>query len=66
MQTEFIQGAANCKIETKIYLGGELKKVSVLPVITGEDQDLQATLDEYHHARVQEITDALRRKDQRA
>jgi hypothetical protein len=62
IQTEFIQGAANCKIETKVYVGGELKKVYALDVNTEGDQDLQQALDEFHRARVQEISDGLRRK----
>lgn len=63
IQTEFIQGATSCKIETKIYLGGELKKVSTLDVLTEGDQNLQQILDEYHSERVQEISDGLRRKN---
>ncbi len=36
--------------------------MSVLDVQTEGDQDLQQILDEYHRARVQEISDGLRRK----
>ncbi|MEW6367153.1 MAG: hypothetical protein AB1714_21190 [Acidobacteriota bacterium] len=61
IQTEFIT-QPSCRIETRVYLGGELKKVSALEVDTEENQDLQQMLDEYHRARVKEITDGLRRK----
>ncbi len=61
IQTEFI-AQAECRIETKIYLGGALKKMSALNVNTEEAQDLQQLLDDYHDARVKEISDGLRHK----
>ena len=61
IQTEFFKGEP-AKIETKIYIGGELKKVSSLPVQEDGSEDLQKTLDDFHALRVQEISDGLRRK----
>lgn len=61
IQTEFISGARNA-IETKVYLGGELKKVSALDVDPDATPDLQQVLDEYHRLRVQEISEGLRKK----
>ena len=62
IQTEFLH-SENSKIETKMYIGGELKRVSGLDVNDPENQDLQSILDEFHNARVKEISDNLRRKN---
>jgi len=60
IQTEFV-AQADGRIETKVYLGGALKKVYPLEVKTEGDPDLQQMLDEHHRARVKEISDGLRR-----
>ena len=58
VQTEFF-ARPNARIETKVYLGGALKKVYTEEV-AAEDEGLQARIDAYHQARLAEIVEGLR------
>lgn len=58
VQTEFFSRPSR-RIETKVYLGGALKKVYTDDV--GESAgDLQQRLDAFHQARIAEIMEGLR------
>jgi len=60
VQTEFFADP-EWRIETKVYLGGELKKVyNGTPA--DSDADLQRSIDEFHRARLDEIAEGLRNK----
>jgi hypothetical protein len=56
VQTEYFASAR--RIETKVYLGGALKKV--FTEIVGDGEDVQARIDAYHKARIDEIVEGLR------
>jgi hypothetical protein len=60
IQTEFFP-RPNWRVETKIYLGGELKKVYTEDM-TGDESELQKRVNEFHQARIDEIVEGLRRK----
>jgi hypothetical protein len=57
VQTEYFF-RPNPRIETKVYLGGELKKVYTEEV-TGE-AGVQARIDAFHQAKIDEIVEGLR------
>jgi hypothetical protein len=60
IQTEFFP-RPNPRIETKVYLGGALKKVYTDE--TGEpDSALQRRLDGFHEEKVREIVEAMRKR----
>lgn len=60
VQTEFFP-RPQWRIETKIYLGGELKK-TYREDMTGVDEGvLQKSVDDYHNARIKELMDGLRK-----
>jgi hypothetical protein len=59
VQTEFFSRPA-WRIETKVYLGGALKKVYTDEVGEGGDEGLQARIDAFHQARLDEIAAGLR------
>jgi hypothetical protein len=60
VQTEFFPRPA-WRLETKVYLGGELKK-TYREDMTGMDEGaLQKTLDDYHNARMKELVEGLKK-----
>ena len=64
IQTEFFS-RPNWRVETKIYLGGELKKVYTDEMSAVDEPELQKRLNEFHQARIDEIVEGLRaRKSQ--
>ena len=60
VQTEFFS-EPEWRIETKVYLGGELKKVYNGTPATNEGE-LQRSVDEFHRACLDEIAEGLRSK----
>ena len=58
VQTEYFARPA-ARIETKVYLGGALKKVYTDEVGEAEG-DLQRRLDTFHQGRIAEIMEGLR------
>ena len=64
VQTEFF-ARPEWRIETKVYLGGALKKVYTEDVGAVEEGDLQRRVNAFHQAKIDEITSSLRaRKSQ--
>ncbi|HEX7152846.1 MAG TPA: hypothetical protein VF618_15260 [Thermoanaerobaculia bacterium] len=61
VQTEFFP-RPNARIETKVYLGGALKKVYAEDV--AEDDGLQQRVNLFHQAKVEEIMNGLRQRKQ--
>ena len=59
VQTEFFSRPA-WRIETKVYLGGALKKVYHEDLSSVEESALQGRVDQFHQAKLQEIADGLR------
>lgn len=59
VQTEFFS-RPNWRIETKVYLGGALKKVYTEELEEAVEPQLQARIDAFHHARIAEIAEGLR------
>ncbi|HUP45155.1 MAG TPA: hypothetical protein VM779_06550 [Thermoanaerobaculia bacterium] len=64
LQTEFFSRPA-WRFETKVYLGGELKKVFTEDASAIAETDLQRELNEYHQRKFDEIVDGLRSRTQR-
>jgi hypothetical protein len=60
IQTEFFPRPA-WRIETKVYLGGALKKVYSADLQETAEDDLQRTVDAFHQAKMAEIVEGLRR-----
>ena len=63
VQTEFFPNP-NWRIETKIYLGGELKKVYNEDLSSTPEADLQKRINEFHAAKLDEIVAGLRKLSQ--
>jgi hypothetical protein len=64
IQTEFFARPA-WRVETKIYLGGELKKLYTEDIDEGREAELQKLINEFHQAKIDEIMEGLRaRKSQ--
>jgi hypothetical protein len=63
VQTEFF-GRPNWRIETKIYLGGALKKVYTEDLSATPEPELQRRVDTFHHEKMDEIVTGLRRLSQ--
>lgn len=63
VQTEFLS-RPSWRFETKIYLGGELKKVYTEDVADTPESELQHDLNEFHQKKMDEIVEGLRRKQQ--
>jgi hypothetical protein len=64
IQTEFFARPA-WRIETKIYLGGELKKLYTEDLEGSAEDELQKRVNDFHQAKIDEITESLRaRKSQ--
>ncbi len=62
VQTEFFTNPS--RIETKIYLGGALKKVYNEDLSSTPEEDLQKRINEFHTAKLEEIVAGLRRLSQ--
>ena len=63
VQTEFFPNP-HWRIETKIYLGGALKKVYTEDLSATPETQLQRTINEFHQAKMDEIVAGLRRMTQ--
>lgn len=63
IQTEFFP-RPSWRIETKVYLAGELKKVYTADMADTAEAELQKTLNTFHQAKIDEITAGLRQKKQ--
>jgi len=61
VQTEFFSRPA-WKLETKVYLGGELKKVFTFELSSAQEEDLQKIVNEFHQTKLDEIVNGLRSK----
>lgn len=59
VQTEFFS-RPGWRIETKVYLGGALKKVYTDELPEGAEAGLQARIDAFHEAKLAEIAEGLR------
>lgn len=59
IQTEFFSRPA-WRIETKVYLGGALKKVYTEDLSGTGEGELQGRIDTFHEARIDEIVEGLR------
>jgi hypothetical protein len=59
VQTEFFSRPA-WRIETKVYLGGALKKVYTEEVDESVEPHLQARIDAFHQTKITEIVEGLR------
>lgn len=59
IQTEFFS-RPSWRVETKVYLGGALKKVYSEEFDESRENDLQRLVNEFHQAKVDEITAGLR------
>ena len=63
VQTEFFP-RPNWRIETKIYLGGALKKVYTEDLSSTPEPELQRRVDTFHQEKMEEIVTGLRRLSQ--
>jgi len=61
VQTEFFS-RPKWKLETKVYLGGELKKVFTSELSSAQEEDLQKIVNEFHQTKLDEIVNGLRSK----
>jgi len=59
VQTEFFS-RPTWRIETKVYLGGELKKVYTDNLDESVEEELQRRIDAFHQTRIAEIVEGLR------
>jgi len=59
IQTEFFSRPA-WRVETKVYLGGALKKVYTSEIDEGREGELQKLINEFHQAKIDEIMEGLR------
>lgn len=62
-QTEFFS-RPNWRVETKVYLGGALKKVYAADFEESQEAELQRLVNEFHQAKVDEIVAGLRARQQ--
>ena len=63
VQTEFFS-RPTWRIETKIYLGGALKKVYTEDLASTPEPELQRRVDTFHQEKMDEIVTGLRRLSQ--
>lgn len=63
VQTEFFS-RPTWRLETKIYLGGALKKVYTEDVASTPEPELQRRVDTFHQEKMDEIVTGLRRLSQ--
>lgn len=59
IQTEFFS-RPTWRVETKVYLGGALKKVYAEDIDEGREAELQKFIHDFHQARLDEIAAGLR------
>jgi hypothetical protein len=59
VQTEFFSRPA-WRVETKIYLGGELKKVYTQDLDESREAELQKLVNEFHQGKIDEMMERLR------
>ncbi|MCM2314289.1 MAG: hypothetical protein NDJ92_03940 [Thermoanaerobaculia bacterium] len=60
VQTEFFP-RPTWRLETKVYLGGALKKVYTEDMSTVPEPALQKTLDTFHDAKIRELLEGLKK-----
>ena len=63
IQTEFFV-RPTWRIETKVYLGGALKKVYTEDLASTPEGELQKTVDTFHMEKMEEIVTGLRKLSQ--
>ncbi len=63
VQTEFFP-RPGWRVETKIYLGGELKKVYTADLAATPEGELQQVVNEFHQAKMDEIVTGLQKRAQ--
>ena len=63
VQTEFFARPA-WRIETKVYLGGELKKVYTEDLAAKPEAELQQLVNDFHQAKIDELMAGLRARKQ--
>jgi len=63
VQTEFFV-RPSWRVETKIYLGGELKKVYTQDLAESGEGELQKLVNEFHQAKIDEMMERLRSRGQ--
>ncbi len=61
IQSEFFP-RPSWRVETKVYLGGTLKKIYTADLASTPDADLQNAVNAFHDAKLDEIVTALRQK----
>ena len=59
IQTEFF-AKPSWRVETKVYLGGALKKVYTADFDVSQEPELPRLIHEFHQARLEEISNGLR------
>ena len=59
VQTEFFT-RPSWRVETKVYLGGALKKVYTEDLAASAEDELQKLVNEFHQAKIAEIMEGLR------
>lgn len=62
LQTEFFS-RPEWRIETKVYLGGALKKVYTEPLSGIDEAELQRLVNEFHQSKIDEIVAGLRARE---
>lgn len=60
VQTEFFP-RPTWRLETKVYLGGALKKVYTEDMSAVAESQLQRTLDTFHDVKIKELVEGLRK-----
>ncbi len=63
VQTEFFS-RPSWRLETKVYLGGALKKVYTEDLAAAPETELQKRVDNFHQTKMDEIVSGLRRLSQ--
>ena len=63
VQTEFFPNP-NWRIETKVYLGGALKKIYTEDLSSTPEAELQRRVNEFHQIKFDEIVEGLRKMSQ--
>jgi hypothetical protein len=63
VQTEFFP-RPNWRIETKVYLGGTLKKVYTEDVPESREPELQKIVNDFHQTKLDELMENLRARKQ--
>lgn len=63
VQTEFFSRPA-WRVETKVYLGGELKKVYTADLAATPEPQLQQVINDFHQAKMDEIVAGLQKRAQ--